>query len=108
MQARLAAGTKVCAVLACIRRLAPNNALQTRILRCSHAACPRLCRSGSSHAVLQSIRELPAEPPMYVVIHNIEGSGALARPGAAHRAESSTVSNQRDLLVSFLPIHLLS
>ena len=36
-----------------------------------------LRRSGSSQAILQSIRELPAEPPMYVVIHNIEGSGEM-------------------------------
>ena len=36
-----------------------------------------LRRSGSSQAILQSIREQPAEPPMYVVIHNIEGSGEM-------------------------------
>ena len=44
-----------------------------------------LRRSGSSQAILQSIREQPAKPPMYVVIHNIEGFGEMTkdRPQAA-------------------------
>ena len=55
-----------------------------------------LRRSGSSQAILQSIREQPAEPPMYVVIHNIEGSGEMSddKPLAASCPAFATLQSQ--------------
>ncbi|KAK9845335.1 hypothetical protein WJX81_003690 [Elliptochloris bilobata] len=56
-----------------VNGLVPGLSARGLLLRVASAM--RLPRSGSSHAILQSIRDLPAEPPMYVVIHNVEGSG---------------------------------